>query len=159
MRIREIITWMPSLWCLKYETSNIFLKYVYCAGFIHQAHSKQLQGPPRNSGRHHCTYREIRTTINGQQTDPGLNLQLNRLGFILTYSTNKSMVEKRYALKAYKVSIVRCLKWKKPPRPDIFFCPYSSLTMILRKNNLHKWLVLLKLRYHYTMCDYVKAPY
>lgn len=59
--------------------------------------------------RHHCTYWEIRTTINGQQTDPGLNLQLNRLGFILTYmySTNKSTVEERYALKAYKVSIIR----------------------------------------------------
>lgn len=95
---------------LEYETSNIFSKYVFCAGFIHQAHSEQLERPPRNSGRHHCTYWEIRTTINGQQTDLGLNLQLNRPGFILTYSTNKSMVEGRYALKAYKVSITRCLK-------------------------------------------------
>lgn len=110
LRIKEIKFHNINTISPEYETSSIFFKYVYCAGFIHQGHSKQLQGPPRNSSRHHCTHWEIRTTINGQQTDPGLNLQLNRLGFILTYSTNKSMVEERYALKAYKARIICCLK-------------------------------------------------
>lgn len=114
-----------------------FQSNVFCAGFIHQAHSKQLQkGHPGISGTHHCTYWEIQTTINGQQTDPGLNLQLNRLGFILTYSTNKSMVEGRYALKAYKVSITHCLKWSSMVRMcymwktrNVCVCETGSVSM------------------------------
>lgn len=102
--------------------------------FTHQENSKQQEGPPRNSGRHHCTYWEIQTTINGQQTDQGLNLQ-NRLGFILTYSTNKSMVEGRYALKAYKVSIIHCLFQYGEnlcPYVENYHCVYVRLGLSLR---------------------------
>lgn len=92
-------------------SSSIF----YCMGFIHQTFSMQLHWPPRNGSRHHCTYWEIWTTISGQRINPGPNLQLNRMGFIVTNSTNKSMVEDRNALKAYKVPyyIILCLKWGK----------------------------------------------
>lgn len=127
----SFITLIPSPWSMN---PQYLLKVCF---LCRQAHSKQLLGPPRNSGRHHCTYWEIWTTINGQQTDPGLNLQLNRLGFILTYSTNKSMVEERYALKASKVSITHCLK-RKGRLMLTHFCPYIFLP-ILRDCNLNKY--------------------
>lgn len=63
--------------------------------------------------------------INGQQTEPGLHLQVKSRGFILTYGTSKCMVEERNALKAYKISIIRCLKTKKKsvyfPEIAVFF--------------------------------------
>lgn len=116
----SFITLIPSPWSMN---PQYLLKVCL---LCRQAHSKQLLGPPRNSGRHHCTYWEIWTTINGQQTDPGLNLQLNRLGFTLTYSTNKSMVEERYALKASKVSITHCSKKKRQTYVDTFLSIYFS---------------------------------